>query len=147
MPIVIPQRETCPFCESLVGLRQCAFVYRDETISSFVTPRRYGKGAMLVIPNRHAPTILELYADELSAIFQHAQELTQALMRAYDAEGFNIFQNNGVSAGQTVPHYHLHIVPRYRGEEPNRVFGEGRVERVSIEERILIAEEIRRHLG
>lgn len=147
MPIVTPERETCPFCENLSGLRQCAFVHRDETIASFVTPRRYGQGAMLVIPIRHAPTLLDVTPAELAAIFRHAQVLVQAIMGAYGAEGFNVFQNNGVSAGQTVSHYHLHVVPRYAGEEPNRVFGEGRFERIPIEERFRIAETIKVHLA
>jgi histidine triad (HIT) family protein len=147
MSIILPQREPCSFCENVTGRHQCAFIFRGETISSFVNPRQYGKGAVLIVPNRHAPTILDLNADELSAIFQHAQELVQALIRTYRASGFNVFQNNGVSAGQSVPHFHLHIVPRYSGEEPGRIFGEQHFEKIPFSERLAIAEEVKKHLG
>jgi len=145
--IILPQREPCPFCENVTGRHQCAFIFRDETISSFVSPRQYGKGAVLVIPNRHAPTVLDLNAGELSAILQHAQELVHALIKTYQASGFNVFQNNGVSAGQTVPHFHLHVVPRYSGEEPGKVFGEQHFEKTPFSERLAIAEEVKKHLG
>lgn len=147
MSIILPQREPCPFCENIAGHHQCAFTFRGETISSFVTPHQYGKGAVLIVPNRHTPTILDLNADELLAVFQHAQELVQALIQTYQASGFNVFQNNGVSAGQSVPHYHLHVVPRYCGEEPGRVFGEQHFAKIPFNERLAIAEEIKKHLG
>ena len=147
MSIILPQREPCPFCENIAGRHQCAFTFHSETISSSVNPRQYGKGAVLIVPNRHAPTILDLNTGELLVIFQHAQELAQALIQTYQANGFNVFQNNGVSAGQSVPHFHLHVVPRYCGEEPGRIFGEQRFEKIPFNERLAIAEEIKKHLG
>src|SRR5688500_1628335 len=108
MSIILPEREPCPFCENVAGRRPCAFIVRNQLISSFLNPRQYGKGAVLIIPDRHAPTILELNREELNAIYEHAQELVQALSRTYQPSGFNVFQNNGVSAGQSVPHFHLH---------------------------------------
>jgi histidine triad (HIT) family protein len=146
MSIILPRREPCPFCENIAGRHQCACILRDETITSFVNPRQYGKGAVLITPNRHTPTILDLNTGELLAIFQHAQELVQALIQTYRASGFNVFQNNGVSAGQSVPHFHLHVVPRYCGEEPGRIFGEQHFEKIPFSERLAIAEEIKEHL-
>jgi histidine triad (HIT) family protein len=146
MPINLPQRGPCPFCENIAGRHQCAFIFRDRIISSFVNPRQYCRGAVLIVPNRHAPTILDLDTDEQLAIFRHAQELVQALIQTYQASGFNVFQNNGVPAGQTVPHYHLHVVPRYCGEKPDRIFGEHRFDKIPFDERLAIAEKIKKHL-
>jgi len=146
MSITLPHQEPCPFCENIAGRHPCAFIYRDEIVSSFVNPRQYGRGAALIVPNRHAPTILDLKVEELTAMLQHAQDLVDALIKSYQANGFNVFQNNGVSAGQTVPHFHLHVVPRYSGEEPGRIFGEKFFEKISFDERFVIAEEVKKHL-
>ena len=105
MPVKIPERDPCPFCRVLSGEYPCAFVYRGRTIASFIEPRQYGKGGILVIPIRHAPTILDLSDDEIQQIYVHAKRIVNAISRAFDPIGFNIFQNNGVAAGQTVPYF------------------------------------------
>jgi hypothetical protein len=68
LSIILPERDPCPFCDYLAGRRPWAFVLRSPLISSFVNPRQYGRGAALIIPNRHAPTILDLTPAELQAI-------------------------------------------------------------------------------
>jgi histidine triad (HIT) family protein len=146
MTIQLPQRTPCPFCENVAGRNSCAFIFRSPIISSFVNPRQYGKGSVLIIPNRHASTILDLTGDEICAIYQHAQAITAALSNAYHPHGYNIFQNNGVAAGQSVPHFHLHIVPRYGDENPHTIFGEQFVDKTPLNERVAIAAAIKEHL-
>ncbi len=70
-------------------------------------------GHVLVITKRHAPTLLDLRADEAQEVIEHTLEISKALARTLDADGINAFQNNGLSAGQSVPHYHMHVVPRH----------------------------------
>src|SRR5438309_1033802 len=113
MPIEIPQRDRCAFCRYIEGQGQAAVVEELDDTLAFLNPRQYGIGAMLVIPKRHAPTVLDLEATEATAVMRHVHRLAQALTRAFDPSGINIFQNNGISAGQTVAHYHVHVVPRY----------------------------------
>lgn len=146
MPIEIPDRTPCPFCQNLEGANDCAFVHREERLCSFVNPKQYGKGALLVVPARHAPTILDLEEDEAQAIYLHARRLAQAVALAFDHIGLNIFQNNGVASGQTVPHFHLHIVPRYGDSDPKKKFREADYSVVPIEERLALADEIRSKL-
>ncbi|MBN2267147.1 MAG: HIT family protein [Candidatus Babeliaceae bacterium] len=146
MSILLPQREPCPLCENIQGHHPCAFLARDHVLSSFINPRQYGKGGILIVPNRHAATILDLDPHEIAAIYLHAQEITRALLETYALSGCNIFQNNGVSAGQTVPHFHVHVVPRYPGEEAARIFGEHHFPKIPMEERLRLAEEIRHAL-
>jgi histidine triad (HIT) family protein len=74
----------------------------------------------LIILKRHAPTILDLSPDELANVMHQAQRVARALASAVDASGLNVFQNNGVSAGQTVPHYHVHLLPSHPGNDPSR---------------------------
>lgn len=148
MPIEIPQRHPCPFCQMLSGESEwyCAFVYQDSVISSFVNPGQYGKAGMLVVPNRHAATLLELTPDEVQSIYLHARQLVMAVRDSFDPMGFNLFQNNGVAAGQTIPHFHLHVVPRYGDHDPRKIFSEKECPIISKDERIEIAKVIRTNL-
>ena len=148
MPIELPELEPCPFCRILAGESDwvCAFVHRTDKMASFINPRQYGKGGMLVIPIHHAPTVLDLRGDEIARIYKHAKELVAALSDAFDPSGFNIFQNNGIAAGQTVPHFHVHIVPRYELDEPKKVFSEKEVSPIPAEARLELAATVKQHL-
>ena len=122
MALTLPVEDPCPFCEYLAGRAECAFVSRGDSVSTFVNLRQYERGALLVVPNRHAPTVLDLSAAELSAVHVEAVRVGRAVVEAFSATGLNIFQNNGIDAGQTVPHFHVHVVPRYPGGDPLKVF-------------------------
>lgn len=121
MPISLPDRDPCPFCEyvargvSSQGMRAAIVVERELTLS-FLDLRPMQPGHVLVIPKRHAPTLLDLEPEEARQIIEHARELSGALVKALAAEGINAFQNNGIAAGQSVPHYHMHLVPRRSGD-------------------------------
>ncbi len=146
VPIEIPQNERCPFCRVVEGQGRMAMLEELEETVAFLNPRQYGLGALLVIPKRHAPTVLDLDPSEAAAVMGHVQRLARALTQAFDPSGINIFQNNGVSAGQTVAHYHVHVVPRYPGDPGDRVFHAHEFEPTPMEERLLIAERIIPHL-
>ena len=138
---------TCPFCQNLAGANpRCAFVRRSESVSSFVNPRQYRAGATLVIPNRHVATIFDMTPEEWSAVTVHAQQIAAAACAAFGAPGVNIFQNNGASAGQTVRHVHVHVVPRPDGDEGSAIFGEAHFGKAPVAERRAVAARIREHL-
>ena len=147
MPIEIPRPQRCAFCRYIEGEGQAAVVEQLDDTLAFLNPRQYGIGALLVIPKRHAPTVLDLEPSEAAAVMRHVHRLAQALTKAFDPTGINIFQNNGISAGQTVPHYHVHVVPRYPGDPGDKVFHADQFEATPIEERLRIAERIIPHLG
>lgn len=137
----------CPFCQNLAGDRQCAFVSRLDTVSSFINPRQYRPGATLVIPNRHVATVFDMTDEEWSAVAVHAKQVAAAACAAFRAPGVNIFQNNGPPAGQTVFHVHIHVVPRPEGDAGAAIFGEALFDRTPMEERFAIAERIREFLA
>jgi len=99
---------------------------------------------MLIIPNRHLATIVDLDAETLAAVGAEAQALSRALVEGFGATGLNVFQNNGVDANQHYPHYHMHVVPRYPGSDPTRIYQEKDFMRISLAEQRRIAERIRR---
>lgn len=147
MALTLPVEDPCPFCEYLAGRAECAFVSRGASVSTFVNLRQYERGALLVVPNRHAPTAFDLSAEELGAVQVEAVRVGHAAVEAFSATGLNIFQNNGVDAGQTVPHFHMHVVPRYPGGDPLKVFQARNTPIASFAERERIAAAVRDALG
>ena len=131
MPIVIPERDPCPFCENLSGTvetdsdltKRCAFIERQELAAAFVNPFQSREGATLVVPTRHASTVLDLTELEAEALARLVRRVARGIHDAFDVVGLNIYQNNGVASGQTIPHYHVHVMPRYQGERPDELFG------------------------
>ena len=147
MPIEVPQRDRCPFCNYIGGTTQFATVEAlDETLA-FLPPRQAGRGHVLVIPRRHASTLLDLDGTEALAIMRQVHRVAHAITKAFDPAGLNVFQNNGLTAGQTVPHYHVHIVPSYPGDLPGRIFRSEDVERTPHDELLEIAARIAAHLS
>jgi histidine triad (HIT) family protein len=149
MPIeipVLPQDRRCPFCNYAEDSSRFATVEVLKDTLAFLPPRQNGLGHVLVIPRRHASTLLELEAEEAIAIMRHVRRVAHAITRAFDPAGLNIFQNNGITAGQTVPHYHVHIVPSYPGDPPGRIFRSEDVERQSVEELTKVAMQIAAYL-
>ena len=137
----------CPFCRNLAGNPRCAFVSQSDTVSAFVNPRQYRPGALLVIPSRHIVTVFDMTAAEWSAVAIEAQRLAAAACAAYGAPGVNIFHNTGASAGQTVPHVHVHVVPRTVDDHGPAIFGETSFDPVPVAERFAVAARIREHLA
>ena len=146
MPIDVPQRDRCAFCSNIAGLNPFVVVEETADTFAFLPARQHGTGHVLVIPRRHAATIVDLDAEEAVAIMRQVHRMATAVARAYDPAGLNVFQNNGVTAGQSVPHYHVHIVPSYPGDPPGRIFRNEDFERRPHDELMRIAERIRAHL-
>src|SRR5688500_9672854 len=84
MPIEIPVRERCAFCNVDGRSTWATMVEELDDTCAFLSPRQYRIGALLVIPRRHAPTVLELETTELEAVYRHVRRLSQALMSAFD---------------------------------------------------------------
>ena len=142
----MPQWDVCPFCENVAGRHPCAIVEESPTMLAFINPRQFTRGTTLVIPKRHVPTVLDLSDDEAALVMQHVRRLAQAIAQAFYPGGFNIFQNNGVLAGQSVPHYHMHIVPRYKDDTTDPFFSSVGFPKTPFEERLALAEQIKRYL-
>jgi histidine triad (HIT) family protein len=143
MTIVGPGEGPCPFCAYLSGAAECAFITRTADVASFVNVRQYERGALLVVPVRHLPTVFDLDADTLSGVYAEARRVGDALVRAFGATGLNIYQNNGVDAGQSIPHHHIHVVPRYPTSERMRIFHGDDFEPVPMSTQLAVAEAVR----
>ena len=107
--------KTCPFCTQRAI--QSRVIVRNKFAMAFPSNTPIVPGHILVCPLRCVPTMNDLEDDELLALFELRRELEGALRRSLGAEGFNFAWNDASVAGQTVPHLHLHIVPRKRGDQ------------------------------
>ena len=107
----------CIFCRILEGLEPASFVFRDERAAVFVPLQPVNPGHVLVVPVHHAVSLEELGPSGASEIAVVAQRLSQALRRSdVMCEGVNLLLSDGGPAGQAVPHVHLHVFPRFRGD-------------------------------
>jgi histidine triad (HIT) family protein len=107
----------CGFCRILAGKAEASFLFRDERVAAFMDITPVNPGHLLVIPNRHAVYLSELDPADGARIFEVAQSLAVALRRSgLKCEAVNLFLADGEQAGQEVPHAHLHVIPRFRGD-------------------------------
>ena len=108
--------ENCIFCKIVKGDIPCAKVYEDDTVLAFLDLNPAGPGHALVVPKKHAATLLELEPGTGDALLQAMRKVGAALRKALAAEGFNCVQNNFSAAGQEVMHLHWHVIPRQAGD-------------------------------
>ena len=103
----------CIFCKIVAGEIPSHKIYEDEFILAFLDISQTTKGHTLVIPKVHRKDIFEMTPDEMAKLHAKLPNLASALVAAFDASGLNVVNNNKESAGQTVFHYHVHLIPRY----------------------------------
>jgi histidine triad (HIT) family protein len=104
----------CVFCAISAGQAAAHVVLEDEACMAFLDARPVFPGHVLVIPRAHYETLMELPPDIMTAIFDRARRLCVAAERALGAQGTFVGMNNRVS--QSVPHAHVHVVPRRKGD-------------------------------
>jgi diadenosine tetraphosphate (Ap4A) HIT family hydrolase len=118
MPFSLPKGDPCYFCEIIRGnADRWNVIEQTELTMTVLNGRQYEVGQCIVVPIRHAPTLLELTDDEAAAVMSSAKRLAEAMMKAFVPDGLLLYQNNGLGSGQEVPHFHLHVVPRRAGSD------------------------------
>ena len=109
--------DNCIFCKIANGEIPAATLYEDENFRVILDLGPASKGHALILPKSHAANIYEL-SDEMAAkAMILAKKMATAMTAALKCDGFNIVQNNGECAGQTVFHFHMHLIPRYEGDQ------------------------------
>ena len=113
----IMRDDNCIFCKIANGEIPSATLYEDEEFRVILDLGPASKGHALILPKSHAANIYEL-SDEMAAkAMILAKKMATAMTAALKCDGFNIVQNNGECAGQTVFHFHMHLIPRYEGDQ------------------------------
>ncbi len=111
--------DQCAFCEILRGDSPASFVHQDDTVVAFMDIQPITRGHMLVVPREHAVLMSDLNETVAMRAFRVARQLASVVRQTLGAGGVNLFVADGEIAFQDVPHFHVHVIPRY----PNDGFG------------------------
>ena len=106
----------CIFCKLVAGQIPSTRVYEDEHTLAFMDIGHVNPGHVLVAVKKHAANVFELEETQAEAVARTTVRLAKALKKAFDPEGLSVYQANGKAAGQTVFHYHAHLLPRHAGD-------------------------------
>ena len=106
--------DTCIFCKLANGVFPTATIYEDEKFRVILDLSPASKGHALILPNAHYADIYEIPAELAGEAYQLAARMAKKMTEALGCDGFNIVQNNKEAAGQTVFHFHMHLIPRYK---------------------------------
>lgn len=109
--------ENCIFCKLANGDIPTATVYEDEYLRAIMDAAPANNGHIIILPKSHASNIYELEDEYVSRAFVLAKKLAVALKKLTGCDGVNILQNNGEAAGQTVFHFHVHVIPRFKDDD------------------------------
>ena len=109
-------QDACIFCQIVRGDAPAAHVYEDKQTLVFMDIAPLSRGHLLVIPREHVENLYEISADSLAAVARTSHRIAPVLRRVLEPEGLRILQLNGAAAGQTVFHYHMHLLPKNAGE-------------------------------
>jgi histidine triad (HIT) family protein len=107
-----PTDATCVFCKIVAGQLPSFKLLEDEATIAFMDINPVNPGHALAVAKGHWPTVDVIPADVLAAVARTAQKIAKAAMTALKPAGVNLVQANGSAAGQSVPHLHIHIMPR-----------------------------------
>lgn len=128
------KKEDCLFCKIANGEIPSTTIYENNDFRVIFDIAPASKGHALIIPKQHYNDIFDMDAETGGKLFSLATAVARALKKELNCEGMNIVQNNGLIAGQTVFHFHLHLIPRYAGDTVNIGWIPGEANQVELAE-------------
>lgn len=111
----------CIFCKLASGEIPTNTIYEDEVFRVILDASPASKGHALIIPKDHYADLYEIDEEVAGKAMKLAKKLAIHMTKALECDGFNLVQNNGEVAGQTVFHFHLHLIPRYKNMKNNDI--------------------------
>lgn len=140
------RHDDCLFCKIIDGELPSAKVYEDEYVYAFMDISQVTTGHTLVIPKQHTRDIYNTPDDVASNFFAAIPKIARAVKGVYKPIGLNLLNNNEILAGQTVFHFHIHIIPRYDEDDGFDVKWRTRNDEFTMDDLKEIAEKIKVHL-
>lgn len=124
----------CIFCKIANGEIPSSTLYEDEMVRVILDISPATKGHTLILPKEHYANLYEI-SDEMAAhVTKTAKKMAKKMQEELGIEGLNVLQNNGELAGQTVFHYHMHLIPRYQEDKVNMKWENGELSESNKEE-------------
>ncbi len=115
--------QDCLFCKIIARAVPAEVVYEDEAALGILDVHPRAVGHTMILPKRHAETILDVSSEDLGAIFSAVQRMTELLKNRLHPDGFTIGVNHGKASGQAIDHLHVHIIPRFRADGGTSLHG------------------------
>lgn len=106
----------CIFCDIINGIEKAEILFEDNSTIAFLDIRPLNFGHSLVIPKKHYENFFDVDETDLHHVINATQFMTNAIKKSLNPDGINIISNNGSSAGQTIYHFHFHIIPRFKND-------------------------------
>ncbi|MGN0318782.1 MAG: HIT family protein [Lachnospira sp.] len=113
------KKDDCIFCKLANGVIPTNSLYEDDVVKVIFDASPAADGHVLVIPKEHFDNLYSMDDDTAAHVIKVAKKIAKAMNDVLDIDGLNLVQNNGEAAGQTVFHFHLHIIPRKKGDTVN----------------------------
>lgn len=110
-------KDNCVFCKIIDGQIPSTTVYEDEDFKAILDISPANKGHVIVLVKEHVENVFELRDELATKLMPVVAKVSRAVKKTMNCDGINVLQNNGVAAGQTVFHLHVHIIPRYDGDQ------------------------------
>lgn len=109
--------DNCIFCKIIAGEIPSAVIFEDEEFKAILDRFPGNIGHVLVLPKKHYSNIFDIDEDVAGRLFRLAAKIAKNMKEVLGFEAMNVVQNNGSLAGQTVHHFHLHLIPRYENDK------------------------------
>ena len=109
--------DNCIFCKIIAGEIPSAVIFEDEEFKAILDRFPGNTGHVLVLPKKHYSNIFDIDEDVAGRLFRLATKIAKNMKEVLGFEAMNVVQNNGSLAGQTVHHFHLHLIPRYENDK------------------------------
>ena len=122
----------CLFCKIVEGKIPCSKVYEDDDVLAFLDISQVTRGHTLVIPKEHYDNFLTVPKSVMHKVMDVAQRIGQADIAVLGAKGINILSNVNKEAGQSIYHFHVHVIPRYIADEGFQITMKSNDEEVSL---------------
>lgn len=124
---------SCVFCKIANGEIPSISPYEDEDFKVIFDLNPASRGHALILPKEHYANLYELDDETASKVLKVAKRVTTVLKDELGCEGYNLVQNNGEAAGQTVFHFHMHMIPRYKKDTVNITWEPGKMDKEELE--------------
>lgn len=113
------KKDDCIFCKIAAGEIPSRKIYEDKDLIAIMDLSPTSKGHSLIIPKEHYTNIYDIDEEIAGKVMKTAKKLATKMTVALNCDGFNLLQNNGETAGQTMFHFHMHLIPRYKDADNN----------------------------
>lgn len=119
-------QNNCIFCKIITGEIPSTNIFEDDNFKVIMDISPAAKGHAIILPKKHFKNLFEMDEETSSKALSIARKVAAAMMEELKCDGLNVLQNNGEAAGQTVFHYHIHLIPRYQGDQVNIAWKSGK---------------------